>query len=438
MKIGLVVHFFDFRNDVRQWMEGLAARRELVLFLRKEDQKSIEALLPPGIEVRLIDERKSGLWNKVWELLFRFLGHLPKSRQNFFLMEQFKISIAANPEKQASAKRLLGLTMALPKWLSYDAFVDKLHFKGNTKIADIDQFVCFTELSDNYFVARLLREQKPVKVYVYSWDHPCKHRRFSKRMDYLVWHEGIRQDLTELQNIPPSRISIFGATQMGYVHRFLQQRDQKPSPFPFPYLYFGCAIGVPPLVPIELEIVRKVAERLLVRHPDWKLVVRPYPVLRDWAPYDALKSISNVVVDDGFRSAKAKTIAVGEEALLEKFVTIHHSKAFLHLGTTLGIEASYTQAPSVLLDLAEYAHPERSLDVHHFVHQYQNDKYLHLDGYPNVVQNLAQLDHLLDLLATNPAALQPYNQKVSSDIPPRSFDDLAVQFLEILEEGQRR
>lgn len=437
MKIGLVVHFFDFRNDVRQWINGLSQREEIVLFIRKEDQKSMESLLPPNAEVRIIDERKSGIWNKIWEMLFRFLGHLPKSRQNFFLMEQFKISISATPAQQASAFRLLNLTMRLPKWLSYDAFVNKLQYKGNTPISDIDQFVCFTELSDNYFVARLLQEQKPVVVYVYSWDHPCKHRRFSKKMDYLVWHEGIRRDMVELQNIPSSRISLFGATQMGYVERFLEKKDEKSSPFPFPYLYFGCAIGVPQLVPVEIEIVKKVAERLQIRHPDWKLVVRPYPVLRDWSPYETLKSIPNLVLDDGFRSAKATSIAVGEDALLDKFVTIHHAKAFMHLGTTLGIEASYTKAPSLLLDLKEYARPEQNLDVHHFVHQYQNDKYLNLEGFPNVIRTIANLDEVLDLLETNPGKLMAYNQKVSSDIPPRSFDELAVQFLDILKNRKR-
>jgi hypothetical protein len=422
MKIGLVVHFFDFRNDVRQWIDRLSLREEIVLFIRKEDQKSMESLLPKNLEFRIIDERIPGLWNKLWEVLFRFLGYLPKSRQNFFLMEQFKISVSVAAERQASAFRQLALTMKLPKWLSYDAFIGRLQFKGKTQVDDIDQFVCFTELSDNYFVARLMKEKKPVVVYVYSWDHPCKHRRFSKNMDYLVWHQGILEDMVELQNLPASRMSIFGATQMGYVQRFLQQQNLKPSPYSFPYVYFGCAIGVPQLVPVEIEIVKKVAERLLVRHPEWKLVVRPYPVLRDWAPYDALKSISNIVLDDGFRSAKATSIAVGEDALLDKFVTIHHSKAFMHLGTTLGIEASYTKAPSILLDLKEYAQPEKNLDVHHFVHQYQNDKYLNLEGYPNVIRNLTNLDEVLDLLETNPDKLVAYNKKVSSDIPPRSFE----------------
>ena len=60
-------------------------------------------------------------------------------------------------------------------------------------------------------------------------------------------------------------------------------------------------LGVPQLVASELEIVRKVAGVMATLVPDWKLVVRPYPVLRDWSHYEALKTIPNVVVDDGFR-----------------------------------------------------------------------------------------------------------------------------------------
>jgi hypothetical protein len=219
---------------------------------------------------------------------------------------------------------------------------------------------------------------------------------------------------------------------MGYVHRFLQQKDPKPSPFPFSYVYFGCAIGLPDLAAVEIEIVKKVAERLFIRHPDWKLVVRPYPFLYNWSPYEGLKSIPNLVLDDGFRLVKVTSMEVVEEALLDKFFTIHHAKAFMHLGTTMGVEASYTRAPSLLLDLKEFARPEQNMNVHHFVHQYQNDKYLNLEGYPNVIRSIANLDEVLDLLESDPRKLMAYNQKVSSDIPARSFDELAVDFLDII------
>lgn len=428
MKLGLVVHFFDFRNDVRQWINELSKLHELVLFVRPQDRESIEAMAPEGLEFRLIEEKKSSFWNRFWEFAFRFLGKLPESRQNYYLMEQFKFSITDNPALIRKASRWLDFSMALPKILSYDRFLDQLSYTSKTQINDIDQFVCFTELSDNYFVSRLIQEQRSPLVYVYSWDHPCKHLRFSTRLKYLVWHEGIKDDMVNLQHIPAENIQILGATQMGYVDRFLQQKDHFDSPYPFDYVYFGCAIGVPQLVAAELEIVRKVAETMAETVPGWTLVVRPYPVLRDWSHYDALKTLPNVVVDDGFRSAQAQNISVGEAAILEKFIKIEHAKAFLHLGTTLGVEACYTSSPSILLDLKEYSFPEKVLTLHHFIHQFQNDKYLIRKGFPNVIRSKPELKNLFLTLQDQPELFAPYNKKVAADLLPKSFAQVAADF----------
>ena len=432
MKLGLVVHFFDFRNDVRQWIDELVKFHEVVLFVRPQDQASIEEMAPKGLEYRVIDEKKSNLWNRFWEFAFRFLGKLPESRQNYYLMEQFKFSITNNPALIRKASRLLNFAMSLPKILGYDQFIGQLKYRSKTQIQDIDRFVCFTELSDNYFISRLIDDRKAPLVYVYSWDHPCKHLRFSTRLRYLVWHEGIKEDVVNLQHIPAGNIRVLGATQMGYVDRFLKQRDQLLSPYPFDYVYFGCAIGVPQLVSSELEIVRKVAEVMAMLVPEWKLVIRPYPVLRDWSHYEALKSIPNVLVDDGFRSAQAKNTSVGEEAIMEKFNKIEHSRAFLHLGTTLGVEACYTNAPSVLLDMKEYAFPEQVLTLHHFIHQFQNDKYLNLNGYANVVRSESELMVLFQDLRSSSNQLMAYNETVASDLPPKSFAEVALDFSNLL------
>ncbi len=427
MKLGLVVHFFDFRNDVRQWILSLAKFYKVVLFVRPQDFETLKAMSPPDLEIRIVREKKHGFWNRIWEAAFRFFGKLPESRQNFYLMEQFKISVIHGEEKGKPVSRMLDFAMALPRILSYDAFLSQITFTRETAIEDIDQFVCFTELSDHYLIARLLADKKPVLAYVYSWDHPCKHTRFSNRLQYLVWHKGIAQDLIELQHIPAQNIRVLGATQMAYVERWLGQKETFPKPFDFDYVYFGCAIGVPKIVPDELEIVRVLAEVMKRRTPHLKLVVRPYPVLKDWTPYEELKSLENVFVDDGFRSAKTTNISVSDEAIMEKFNKIHHSRAFLHLGTTLGIEASYTQAPSILLDMKEFNHPGAILNLHNFIHQYQNDKYLNLKQYPNVVGSVAELEKFLERLVHQPESLQPYNKVVASWIVPKSFDQVAEE-----------
>lgn len=432
MKVGLIVHFFDFRNDVRQWIFELKKQMHLVLFVRPQDKELIQAMMPEGIEIRLIDEKKPSLWNRVWEWLFRMIGQLPQSRQNYYLMEAFRISIINQGPKAQSAFRMLNFSMSLPRILSYDFFISQLQLKKNTNLEGIDRWLCFTELSDNYLMKRLLEEGKAPLVYVYSWDHPCKHTRFSKRMQYLVWHQGIANDLIQLQHIPAQNIRIWGASQMGFVKNWLDKKDSLSNPYPFPYLYFGCAIGVAQLVENELEMVRLVARKLSQIAPDWKLVVRPYPVMKDWSPYDALREIPNLVIDDGFRAKKTETIAVDEDFIMEKFVKIHFSKGFLHLGTTLGIEACYTQAPSILLDLKEYSFPENILSLHHFIHQYQNDKYLNLSGFQNVVKSEKALDELLRSLLNENHDLLAYNKMVASDLEPVTFAQLASDFKSLI------
>jgi hypothetical protein len=194
MKIGFVVHFFDFRNDVRKVVEQVSKQHIVVIFARKEDIETIQAHISGNIELRAIDEFISTPRNITLQNLFRFFGKLPKSIQNYYLMEVLKISLNP-PAVQQKAKLLLDLAMKLPKIISYDYFLNKLHYKKATFIEDIDQFVCFTDISDSYFLARLIREKRNVKVYVYSWDHPCKQVKYSRQVKYLVWNKGIRQDL---------------------------------------------------------------------------------------------------------------------------------------------------------------------------------------------------------------------------------------------------
>lgn len=433
MKLGLIVHFFDFRNDVRQWIQELQKDHELVLFVRPQDRETMGIMLDTSLEIRTIEEKKNNLWNRFWELAFRFLGRLPESRQNYYLMEAFRISIINSAQKARLALMQLNFSMALPRILTYDFFIRQLSYRKETDISGIDHWVCFTELSDNYFISRLLTEGHAPLVYVYSWDHPCKHTRFSQRLKYVVWHEGLAQDLVQLQQIPAQQIQIWGATQMAYVHRWLEKMETFSKPYTFDYLYFGCAIGVPQLVESELEIVRLVAKTLSETAPNWKLVVRPYPVMKDWSPYEALKEIPNLILDDGFRAKKVDNMAVNEDFIMEKFVKIQYSKAFLHLGTTLGIEACYTDAPSVLLDMQEFSRPKEILSLHHFIHQYQNDKYLNHKEYANVVRSKADLPKLIQTLLAGGEDLIPYNKKVAGDLRPKSFRQLAEDFGRIIQ-----
>ena len=185
-------------------------------------------------------------------------------------------------------------------------------------------------------------------------------------------------DLHDLQGIAPSNIEKLGANQFGYIDRYLQTRNEpafQAKMFPFSYVYFGAAIGIPGLVEQEIEVIKEAASALAEACPTWKLVVRPYPVLREWERYEALKQIDNIVLDDAFRQADR---SVSDDMIMQKFRAIEQAEVFLHMGTTLGVEAAYTATPSVIVDYDRFVadKKKKGLALYHFVHQYQNEKYL--------------------------------------------------------------
>lgn len=429
MKIGFVVHFFDFRNDVRKVIDIVSQQHQIVLFVRKEDLQQINSFANDRVEIRITDEYLSTPRNRVLDNLFRFFGRLPKSIQNFYLMQIFIISLATDPRVKKRAKLKLDLIMKLPKLISYDAYLNKIQYKGATQITDIEQFICFTNISDSYLLSRLIREGKRVKVYVYSWDHPCKQIRYSDQVKYLVWNEGIKQDLITLQNINPAHIKLTGASQFAYIHQFLSMDVARlTNPFPFPYIYFGCAIGAPQIVTEEIKVIELLSRQMSVELPEYKLVVRPYPVMKDWEVYAPLKKLPNVLLDDQFRT---KDMSVNEDLIMEKFIKIHFAEAFIHLGTTLGFEACYLETPSIILDFDFFQKNNSLLSIKNFVHQFQNEKYLLLKGYPNVVHSEKELSDLFGQLPGNKHHYLAYNKAVRTTTQLKSFDEFAISLTEV-------
>lgn len=422
MKIGFVVHFFDFRNDVRKVIDIISQKYKVVLFVREQDVEQIKNYINKRIEVRIVDEYVPSRKNILLNNFFRFFGNLPKSVQNYYLMEVFKISL--NPILvQKKAMFWLDLAMKLPKKVSYDSLLNNLQYKGATQIDDIDQFICFTDISDNYLLARLIKEKKKVKVYVYSWDHPCKQVRYSNQVKYLVWNEGIKQDIIELQKISPERIHITGASQFAYVHQFLSiPFTAHKNSFPFPYIYFGCAIGAPQIVKEEVKVIQILSKLMVKYSPDVRLIVRPYPVMKDWEIYESLRQLPNVVFDDGYRS---KDMSIQEDLIMDKFVKIHFAEAFIHLGTTLGFEACFTETPSIILDFDYFQKDHNLLSIKNFVHQFQNEKYLLLKEYPNVVHSEKELSELLQQIPRNKSRYLAYNKAVRNTTILQSFEQFA-------------
>ena len=418
MKIGFVVSFFDFRNDVRRVIAEVAKQHEVIIFGRPENRDEILRHLPEGLEFRLINEKKRSFWNTLWIKIYILFKRIPKSRHNFFLMELFKASLTSDPKILKKNHEIIKWVRRLPKVISYDFYLKYLQYQSATDLSGIDQFVCFTAIADDFLMARLLHKKYPVKVYVYSWDHACKHICFSERAQYVCWNARIREDVIDLQHIPPTQVKVVGASQFAYIHEFRQVQSQLSRTYPFKYVYVGCAIGVVELVKEEVNVVISIAKVLAKARPDLKLVVRPYPVQGNWELYSALRNLSNVVMDDGFRTLD---LSVKDGHILEKFEKIAHAEAFFHLGTTMGLEACFTETPSFMID---YGYTSKDgLSLYSFIHQYQNDRHL-IDLAPqNAVKSEEQLGQIFKDLA-NPT-YRKLNQQVQAQYQIKSFEEFA-------------
>lgn len=419
MAIGIMLTFFDFRNDVRKVIGEMALRDTIVLFIRKEHEALVQPYLSTGFQYRIIEEHTANPINRLAHILFLLFRKLPKSKQNYFLMEQFKSQNLPEQLKK-KAKKALQLQRLLPKWMSYDLYLQMLRYSGKTSLEDISRMLVWTEVYDDYLFARCLRNKIPTDVYVYSWDHTCKQVRFSKRAQYLVWHAGIADDLRQLQGIDAQQIHIVGSTQLGYIKAYQQlaatqlHKEQ--------YFYFGCGVGLTQLIPEEIRVILIIAEMIRQVKPDHVLLVRPYPNCRDWQIYAPLREHSHIQIEDDYRQ---QDLSIPENNIVQKFDRISRAKAFFHTGTTLGLETCFTDTPSFLVDMAEDT--GEPISLFHFVHQYQNEKYLIQGGPHNVIQQMNQLVEVLHA-PENPTYMQ-LSYQVRDMFPVADFREMANRLL---------
>lgn len=424
MKIGFVVSFFDFRNDVRRLIAIAAKSHDVVVLVKRKDSELIQKHLLDSIDYRIVNERKRTLFNFMWERIYFLFRSIPKSRNNFLLMEFFKLSQTTSVFQKKKNYLLIKLLSWLPKFISYDYYLSKLRTIGNTKLDDIEQFVFFTAIADDYLLSRLLKENYPVKVYIYSWDHPYKHTCFSQKVNYLVGNDQTRGNLADLQNLPLDRIQVVGSSQFGYLFEFQKRPILSTSSYSQPYFYFGCAIGIPELAIKEAELVEIIAKILSKERSEMLLIVRPYPFFRDLQIYDDLKNLANVIFDDQYRSTD---LAISEWHIVEKLNKLKHANAFFHLGTTMGLEACLLDVPSFLIALEPP--PSKPLSLYNFAHQSQNEEYLIQQSPFNTLTSMDEIHRIL--MASNLDKYKVLNQKIRPLFPLTSFDEITHSILDL-------
>ncbi|MBE9466381.1 hypothetical protein ACFP1I_24545 [Dyadobacter subterraneus] len=415
MKIGVLPHYLDTRKDLVDLLNLLGKEHDVVAYIRESDVQKVGRLLP-GITIISIPAL-TGIF-RIFQILGQYtyllFGQIPASQNNYYLTEHIKLLNSSYKKwSKLIQSYLLSLSKMTPKIISYDQYLDSFSWlKPSFKLeADIDVFLCFTEISCDWVFAKIIQENKPIWTYVYSWDHPCKMKTFSKRTNYLVWNEGIKDDLVTLQGIEDEKIQIWGATQFVFIEQFLNSKTNNYEDDCFPYIYLGCATGYDELARQEVKYCEEIANILQTTLPNWKLIIRPYPFQKNQNVYYPLKALSNVVFDDNTDSEN-------------KFLKLKNAKAFFHFGTTLGYEAVYFNTPSFLIDLTD---PDKDVLLNGFVHQYQNDKYLNAKD-SLVIKSKARLINILEDLARGQPEFYS-NQDLRSSTPLQSLPVLAEKLI---------
>jgi len=422
MKLGVLLQYWDTRNDVRLLVQELSRRYEVVLLAKEQDRKSLSNV--PN-EVRYVKDG-SWFWPRFWSYIFLLFGRIPRSRRNYYIDEYFKMEALPFWQKLRVGV-FLGLSRFLPKWFTFDAYACRLASQAEVALDDLDALFVITEICDPGTLGKALLQQKKIGTYVYSWDHAPKHKRMSQKLDwYFTWNAPVGDDLIELQGVPPERIRPVGSTQLIYVDSYLGDTAARRRQVAYEYIYFGCAAGSPKFVRQEVRLISWLAEILQAVAPELKLLVRPYPFLPDWRLYAPLRLLQNVAFDDAYLE-RAANRTLTPKMIDEKFNRLEHARAFVHMGTTLGFECAYFDTPMLFLAPEDFDFGLPGSDRMHllnFFGQYHLEKYLHLTQYPNVVTRCAGLRPVLTSAVNMPKSLLGYNEAIRANTPLRSLPEI--------------
>lgn len=422
LKLGIVIQHYDARNDVRELVDLLARQHDVVLFAGGKELRDVDA----PCETRAFRQHRR-LTDQFWLQAWNLFGALPASRNNYLITELFKLA-PLPPLRRAIATARLHLRLRLPSLMSFDFLLDRLAGSDSTAVEDIDRFLVITELSSPRFLSTLLRAGKPVDAYVYSWDHACKHATFSKRINrWLVWHEGIADDLVELQSLPRERVQVVGATQLAYIHEYLSRPELRKRQRPGRYVYYGCGVGVIQMARQEAQLIGFLATTLEAIAPDVTLLVRPYPMLAETKFFRTLRDRPNVQFDEDYRHER-KDRSLTRSAIFERLNLQEHALAFIHCGTTMGLEGAYFSPPVLFLALddLDYGTPLSSdLHLSKFMRQYHNEKYMLAMNVPNVVTRSQDLRSSLAAILGDPRRASEYNSFLSQRLPLKPLATVA-------------
>jgi hypothetical protein len=274
--------------------------------------------------------------------------------------------------------------------------------------------------------------------WVYSWDNPMKDNEFPADADcYLVWNEATRDDLCRLHGIPEARTRQVGPVQLDYLRNIDWANVRPPEER---YVLYACAMGLDEMLAQEVGMIRRIRSIMDDVAPETALYVRPYPNRKTIEGYASLRDAPGIRMLD-FGEIKGGRILITHDDLVERIVQIHNAACFINLGSTIGLEAAYTDTPMLQLnynipnDYPAYLDLRQPLKNEHL-------KYLIRDEYPNTIHSDEELrTSLAAILGGEVEAYGAYSQFLrafSDPIPDAdSYRHVLLKALQELEEDAK-
>ncbi len=430
-RVGILGSHVSGRPDLHALIHSFSkqSKSDCVLF---EHNPSHE-----GASNRPIKGSRRTFYFKLAKSLFCKLGQLPLSKQNYLIAELFKLSSVGGIRKYLQ-KIFIYVRVYNPIPLPLSFYHWLIQHIDKSDIDDIDIFLLLSEISDDAFVARLNKLKKPTFLYVYSWDHPCKHANIPTNLTgYFVWNEGVAEDLVRLAGVPRKRITIVGSTQMSPLAKYKISNKQKTSQTQScKTIYFGSAVGYPSLARVEAKFAQAVYQLCLETEQPFKFVFRPYPFLSDWSEYDDLKGLGNVEFDTWKRPPGKDWLTMNEQVVNQRYKMLENADIFFHMGTTMGLECCFFDTPSILIDSgckSNFPDQYRHRLMENFCDQYHLNQHMKMSNFSNVVRSLDDLRNVIRQLfdVAKNQELLAYNKEITSNFELKSIDQIQEKITEI-------
>lgn len=427
-KLGVVLQYYELRDDIPETLKALSDHWEIVLFASKQDL----AKVTESFEKRPIPKAKKTIKNKLWNFLFLIAGNTPLSKFNYKSWSVRRISLEPKLITRIKLRILLRLRLLLGGCIPFDKLLEKLNLNTDVKVADIDVFLAMSDVYDVNFLACIFNADKPLLFYVYSWDHIAKHHKFSHRVSkYLTWHKGISDDLEEVHNIKRSKISELGSTQLAFMNGYLNNSSENKK---HPFVYYGCTYGNRFAIPQEIKLIKWLSRELTKINPNISLLIRPYPNAMLFNQYEELLNQQNIIIEN--LDTDGDTVSFQKDSPQEKYQKISDAALFFHSGSTIGLEASYLNTPVMFLAPDDFDYGISASSPHHLLKYFQQrhlQKYLLHSFAPNVIRKKQNLPVVLKNALENPDSFLDYNRDVSGLMNLKSIDEIALEISETAE-----